>query len=50
MYQISKNPDYFQFGTNLGVAECKDLMKMIFDIKMEIGLFQISNVPNLNKF
>ena len=49
MCQISVNPEHFQFGVNLGVTGCKDLIKIIFDIKIEIGIFEISNVPNFYK-
>ena len=38
----------FNFATNLRRASGKYLMKIIFDIKREIGIFEISNVPNFN--
>ena len=34
----------------MGLAGVNYLIKIIFDIKIEIGIFQISNVSNLNKF
>ena len=34
---------------NLGLTGGKYLIKIIFDIKIEIGIFKISNVPNFNK-
>ena len=37
------------FGTNLGLAGGKQLIKIIFDIKIKIGIFEISNAPNFNK-
>ena len=37
------------FGTNLGLAGGKQLIKIIFDKKVKIGIFDISNVPNFNK-
>ena len=40
----------FNFRTNFGLAGGKYLMKIIFDIKIVIGIFEISNVPNFNKF
>ena len=40
----------FNFGTNLGLIGGKYLMKTIFDIKIEIGIFEISNALNFNKF
>ena len=39
----------FHFGTNLGLAIGKYVMKIIFDIKIEIMIFEISKVPNFNK-
>ena len=50
MCQISINSETFNFGTNLGLTGGKDLIKIIFDIKIEIGIFEISNVQNFNKF
>ena len=40
---------FFVLGTNLGQRSGKYLMKLIFDIKIEIGIFEISNVPNFDK-
>ena len=40
----------FDFGTNLGLTGDKYLIKIIFDIKIEIGIFEIPNVPNFNNF
>ena len=37
----------FNFGTNLGLTGSKYFVKIIFDIKIEISIFEISNVPNL---
>ena len=39
----------FNFETNLGLTGGKHLIKIIFDIKIEIGIFEISNVQNFNK-
>ena len=33
----------------MGLTGSKYLIKSIFDIKIEIGIFEISNVPNFNK-
>ena len=33
----------------MGLADGKQLIKIIFDIKIKIGIFEISNVPNFNK-
>ena len=38
----------------MGLAGGKDFLKIVFDIKIkigifEIGIFEISNVPNFNK-
>ena len=43
------NLGIFNLGTNLRLASGKYLIKIIFDIKIKIGIFDISNVPNLNK-
>ena len=50
--QISINSDFFfHFGTNWGLAIGKDLIKRnTFNIKIEIGVFEISNVLNFSKF
>ena len=33
----------------MGLTGSKYLIKRIFDIKIEISIFEISNVPNFNK-
>ena len=50
MYQMSINHGTFNFETNIGLTCGKYLIKIIFNIKIEIGIFEISNVPNFNKF
>ena len=40
----------FNFGTNWGLRGGEYLIKIIFDIKIEIAIFEVSNVPNFNKF
>ena len=40
----------FVTNTNLGLRGGKYLIKIIFDIKIEIGIFEISNVTNFNEF
>ena len=50
MYQILMNSEHFNFGTNLDLTGGKYLVKIIFDTKIEIGIFEISIVPNFNKF
>ena len=50
MCQISINHEDFNFGTNLGRAGGNYLIKIVFDIKIEIGIFEISHVSNFNKF
>ena len=40
----------FNFGTNLGLKGRKCLIKIVFDIKVEIGILEISNVSNFSKF
>ena len=40
----------FSFATNLGLAGDKYLIKIIFDIKIDARIFEISNVPNFIKF
>ena len=34
----------------MGLADGKYSIKIIFDIKIEIGISEISDVPNMNKF
>ena len=36
--------------TNLGLTCAKYLTKIIFDMKIEIGIFEISIPPNFNQF
>ena len=45
MCQISINPDHFNLESNLDLAGSKYSIKIIFDIKMGINIFEISNVP-----
>ena len=40
----------FNFGTNLSQKSGKYLIKLIFDINIEIEMFEISIVLNFNKF
>ena len=40
----------FDFGTNLDLAGGKNFIKIIFDIKVEIGKHEILDVSNFNKF
>ena len=37
-------------GTNLGLTGGKYLIKIVFGIKIENSILEISNVPNFNKF
>ena len=48
MSKISINPEHF--GTNLDLTGGKYMMKIIFDIKIEVGIFDISNVSNFKTF
>ena len=50
MCQVSIILSTFDFVINLGRAGGKYLIKIIFDIKIEIGVLEISHVPNCNKF
>ena len=50
MFPVSINSGTFNFGTNLGLKGGKYLIKIIFNIKIKIGIFEILKVPNLNKF
>ena len=50
MCQISINPDHFNFFLifkldHLDLAGGKYFIKIIFDIKIKIGIFETSNVP-----
>ena len=49
MCHISINFEHFYFGSNLDQRGGKYLTKIIFDIKIEIGIFEIPNVSNFNK-
>ena len=40
----------FNFETNLGLTGGKYLTKIIFNIKIEIGMLEILDVPTFNKF
>ena len=40
----------FNFGTSMILRAGKYLIKIIFDIKIEMGIFEISNVLNFNNF
>ena len=37
-------------GTSLGLAGGKYFVKIVFDIKIKIGIFEISNVLNFSNF
>ena len=50
MYQNSINHKYFQFGISLGLTGGKYFIKIIFDIKTEIGILEILDVPYFDKF
>ena len=39
-----------KFVTNLGLTGGKYLIKIICDLKIDIGILEISNGPNFNKF
>ena len=40
----------FNFGTNLGLTGGKYFITITFDIKIEIGILEILDVPNFDKF
>ena len=40
----------FNFGTILCLTGGKYFIKIIFDIKIEIGILEILDVPNFDKF
>ena len=40
----------FNSEINLSLKGRKYLINIIFDIKIEIGIFEISNVPSFNEF
>ena len=50
MCQISIKSEHFKFWANLDLTGSKYLINIIFDIKIEIGIFEISNVPNFDIF
>ena len=52
MFQVSINSALgtFNFGTKLGLPDDKYFIKVVFDIILETGIFEILNVPNFNKF
>ena len=50
MFQISINSEHFYSGTNFGRTGGKYLIKIIFDTKIEIRMFEMSIVLNFNKF
>ena len=50
MCQISINPEHVQSWDQFRHKDGKYLIKIIFDIKIEIGVFQIPNMSNFNKF
>ena len=47
---MSITSEHFNFGTNWGLTGDKYLMKIIFDIKIEIEIFEITIVSIFNKF
>ena len=40
----------FNFEANLGLTGGKYFLKIIFDIKTEIGILEILNVPDFDRF
>ena len=50
MSQISANSEDFNFGNSLSLRGGKYLIKIIFDMKIDISIFEKSCVPNFNKF
>ena len=50
MCQILIKFENSQFWDQFGHYMGKDMIKIIFDIKTEISIFEISNVLNFNKF
>ena len=50
MCQISIKSEHFKFWANLDLTGSKYLINIIFDIKIEIGIFEIPIEPYLNKF
>ena len=49
MCQISYILSIFNFGTNMGLAGGKYLIKLALDIKIEFGILEILDEPNFNK-
>ena len=47
---MSTNFEHFGFRTNLGLTIVKYFRKIICDIKIKIGIFEITNLTNFNKF
>ena len=41
---------YINFGINMGLTGGKYFIKIIFNIAINIEVFEIFNVPNFNKF
>ena len=39
-----------KFYKNLNLIEIFEKIKIIFDIKIDTAIFEISNMPNFNKF
>ena len=50
MRQISQILSIFNFETNLGLTGGKYFIKIILNIKIEIGILQILDVPNFDNF
>ena len=51
MCQILIYPEHFLFGGQFGPKQVVNLLiKIIYDVKIETGIFEISNVLNFNKF
>ena len=48
--QISINLSIFNLGTTLGLTSSKYFLEIIFDIKMEIGILEILDVLDFDKF
>ena len=50
MCQISINSKHFNFVTILGLTAGKYFIKIMFDIKVEIGILEVLDVLNFDKF
>ena len=50
IYLFQKILSIFNLGTNLSLTGGKYVIKIIFDIKIKISIFKISNVLIFNKF